>query len=46
MWFLDISSTFTYGELNEVIYMEELKEYHQKRLNIVYRLHKLLYSLK
>ncbi|KAJ3551307.1 hypothetical protein NP233_g13104 [Leucocoprinus birnbaumii] len=43
---LDISSAFTYGELDEVIYMRQPEGYHQGGPNVVCRLHKSLYGLK
>ena len=46
MWSLDISSVFTYGELDEVIYIKQPKLYHQGGPNVIYKLHKLLYGLK
>jgi len=43
---IDIFSAFTYGELNEVIYMKQPEGYHQRGPNVVYKLHKSLYGLK
>jgi len=43
---VDISSAFTYGELDEVIYMKQPEEYHQGGPNVVCKLHKSLYGLK
>jgi len=43
---VDIFSAFTYGELNEVIYMKQSEGYHQRGPNVVYKLHKSLYGLK
>jgi len=43
---VDISSAFTYGELNEVIYIKQPKGYHQGGPNVVCKLHKSLYGLK
>jgi len=43
---VDISSAFTYGELDEVIYMKQPEAYHQGGPNIVCKLHKSLYGLK
>ena len=43
---VDISSVFTYGELNEVIYMKQPEGYHQGGPNVVCKLHKSLYGLK
>jgi len=43
---LDISSTFTYKELNNTIYIRQPEGYHQRESNIVCKLHKSLYDLK
>ena len=43
---VDISSAFTYGELDEVIYMKQPKGYHQGGPNVMCKLHKSLYGLK
>ena len=43
---VDISSAFTYGELDEVIYIKQPEGYYQGGPNVVYKLHKLLYGLK
>jgi len=43
---VDISSAFTYGDLDEVIYMRQPEGYHQGGPNIVCKLHKSLYGLK
>jgi len=43
---VDISSAFTYGELDEVIYMKQSEGYHQGGPNVVCKLHKSLYGLK
>jgi len=43
---VDISSAFTYGELEEVIYMKQPEGYHQGGPNVVCKLHKSLYGLK
>ena len=43
---VDIFSAFTYGELDEVIYMKQPEGYHQGGPNVVCKLHKLLYGLK
>ena len=43
---VDISSAFTYGELDEVIYMKQPEGYHQGGPNVVCKLHKSLYGLK
>jgi len=43
---VDISSAFTYGELDEVIYMKQPEGYHQGGPNVVCELHKSLYGLK
>jgi len=43
---VDISSAFTYGELDKVIYMKQPEGYHQGGPNIVCKLHKSLYGLK
>ena len=43
---VDISSAFTYGELDEVIYMKQPEGYHQGSPNVVCKLHKSLYGLK
>ncbi|KAJ3555950.1 hypothetical protein NP233_g12089 [Leucocoprinus birnbaumii] len=43
---VDISSAFTYGELDEVIYMKQPEGYHQGGPNVVCILHKSLYGLK
>ena len=40
------NTAFTYGDLDKAIYMRQLKEYYQGGLNVICRLHKLLYSLK
>ena len=42
---VDISSAFTYGELDEVIYMKQPEGYHQGGPNVVCKLHKSLYGL-
>jgi hypothetical protein len=46
MWSVDISSAFTYGELEEEIYMRQPEGYHTGGPNMVFRLRKLLYGLK
>ena len=43
---IDISSAFTYGDLDEEIYMRQPEGYHQGGPNIVCKLHKSLYGLK
>jgi len=43
---VDISSAFTYGDLDEVIYMRQPEGYHQGGSNMVCKLHKSLYGLK
>ncbi|KAF7776733.1 hypothetical protein Agabi119p4_5126 [Agaricus bisporus var. burnettii] len=43
---VDISSAFTYGELEEEIYMRQPKGYHIGSPNMVFRLRKSLYGLK
>ena len=43
---IDISSAFTYGELDEEIYMRQPEGYHQGGPNTVCRLQKSLYGLK
>jgi len=43
---VDISSAFTYGELEEVIYIKQPERYHQGGPNVVCKLHKSLYGLK
>ena len=43
---VDISSAFTYGELDEVIYMKQPEGYHQGGPKVVCKLHKSLYGLK
>jgi hypothetical protein len=43
---VDISSAFTYGELEEEIYMRQPEGYHVGRPGMVFRLRKSLYGLK
>jgi len=43
---VDISSAFTYGELDKVIYIKQPEGYYQGGPNVVCKLHKLLYGLK
>jgi hypothetical protein len=43
---IDISSAFTYGDLDEEIYMEQPEGFHQGGPNMVCRLKKGLYGLK
>ncbi|KAF7760461.1 hypothetical protein Agabi119p4_11137 [Agaricus bisporus var. burnettii] len=43
---VDISSAFTYGELEEEIYMHQPEGYHIGSPNMVFRLRKSLYGLK
>ncbi|KAF7763798.1 hypothetical protein Agabi119p4_8335 [Agaricus bisporus var. burnettii] len=43
---VDISSAFTYGELEEEIYMRQPEGYHIGSPNMVFRLRKSLYGLK
>ena len=43
---VDISFAFTYGELEEVIYIKQPERYHQGGPNVVCKLHKSLYGLK
>lgn len=43
---IDISSTFTYGDLEEEIYMHQPEGYHLGGSNLVCRLQKSLYGLK
>ncbi|KAF7762539.1 hypothetical protein Agabi119p4_9132 [Agaricus bisporus var. burnettii] len=43
---IDISSAFTYGELEEEIYMRQPEGYHIGSPNMVFRLRKSLYGLK
>jgi hypothetical protein len=43
---LDISSAFTYGDLEEEIYMKQPEGYHQGPPNVVCKLLKSLYGLK
>jgi hypothetical protein len=43
---VDISSAFTYGELEEEIYMRQPEGYHTGGPNMVFRLRKSLYGLK
>ena len=43
---VDTSSAFTYGELDEIIYMKQPEEYYQRGPNVVCKLHKSLYGLK
>ena len=43
---VDISSAFTYGELDKVIYMKQPEGYYQRGPNVVCKLHKSPYGLK